>query len=257
MHTGSWNASKLNYSSQSTQLKLVLGRHATHVCGWKGHFNGRVYILRIIFLWKGTDRKASIETRSSRAKLISWWHGKLPISIPIRRKIILSAYAVTSFGTHIRVGSRQQLELEVWCLCHTQKTQGAPGSATCPLIFLQFTGKNNGGTASSVFRLARKCNSLTRTCQMNMRNATCMGHKFQMFRFEWPLGLFLNLSLSTTEQWNTRRESIRFVLGWILYYSDRTSAFRALYRVNKRNLLIFFNYGTIFTAIQECCLFCL
>ena len=31
-------------------------------------------------------------------------------------------------------------------------------SATCPLIFMQLTGQNNGGTARSAFLLARKGN---------------------------------------------------------------------------------------------------
>ena len=40
---------------------------------------------------------------------------------------------------------------------------------------MQLTGQNNGGTASSAFLLARKCNWLARTCIMNMRNATWAG----------------------------------------------------------------------------------
>ena len=41
-----------------------------------------------------------------------------------------------------------------------------------PLYFMQFTGQNNGGTASPAFLLPKKCNSLARTCIMNMREDT-------------------------------------------------------------------------------------
>ena len=55
------------------------------------------------------------------------------------------------------------------------KQVGSLSSTTCPPIFMQLTGQNNGGIASSAFLLARKCNWLARTCIMNMRNATCVG----------------------------------------------------------------------------------
>ena len=55
---------------------------------------------------------------------------------------------------------------------------------------MQVTGQNNGGMASSAFLLARTCSWLTRTCIMNMRNATRVVHKPQRFRLEWPFCLF-------------------------------------------------------------------
>ena len=47
--------------------------------------------------------------------------------------------------------------------------------ATYSPIFMQFTGQNNGGSASSAFLSARKCNRLARNCIMNTRDATCVG----------------------------------------------------------------------------------
>ena len=44
-----------------------------------------------------------------------------------------------------------------------------------PYFFMQLTGQNNGGIASSAFLLATKCNWLARTGIMSMRNATCVG----------------------------------------------------------------------------------
>ena len=39
---------------------------------------------------------------------------------------------------------------------------------------MQFTGQKAEQPASTACLLARKCNSLARTCIMNMRNATCV-----------------------------------------------------------------------------------
>ena len=52
--------------------------------------------------------------------------------------------------------------VSVWCdvlvWCHKQLTVGSLSSATCPPIFMQLTGQNNGEIASPAFLLARKSN---------------------------------------------------------------------------------------------------
>ena len=59
---------------------------------------------------------------------------------------------------------------------------------------MQFTGQNNGGTANSASLLARKCNWLTRTCIMNMRNATCVRTQTSKVP-TWVALLFISYSM--------------------------------------------------------------
>ena len=59
---------------------------------------------------------------------------------------------------------------------------------------MQFTGQNNGRTASSAFLLARKCNWLARTCIMNMRNALCVRTQTSKVP-AWVALLFLSYSM--------------------------------------------------------------
>ena len=59
---------------------------------------------------------------------------------------------------------------------YRELTIGQPlSTSTCPPIFMQLTGQNDGGTASLAFLLARKSNGQARTCIMKMRNATYVG----------------------------------------------------------------------------------
>ena len=76
---------------------------------------------------------------------------------------------------------------------YKQLTVGSLSSATCPPIFMQLTGQNNGETASPAFLLARKSNWLARTCIMRCVMRHAWGHKLQSFRLEW---LFVNYSVT-------------------------------------------------------------
>ena len=63
----------------------------------------------------------------------------------------------------MQVDLRNVGEVNFYRICwfipqYREQTVGSLSSATCPPIFMQLTGQNNGGIASSAFLLARKCN---------------------------------------------------------------------------------------------------
>ena len=70
---------------------------------------------------------------------------------------------------------------------YKQLTVGSLNSATCPPIFMQLTGQNNGGIACPAFLLAR-------TCIMKMRNVTCVGTQTSKVPTRVTL-LFINYSV--------------------------------------------------------------
>ena len=73
----------------------------------------------------------------------------------VRQHHILSAHQFELCQTSVNV---QQIKYAHLKSQYKQLTVGSISSATCPPIFMQLTGQNNGGIACPAFLLARKSN---------------------------------------------------------------------------------------------------
>ncbi len=124
---------------------------------------------------------------------------------------------------------------------------------------MHFTGQNNGGTASSAFLLARKCNWLARTCIMNMRNVSCVRTQTSKVP-TWVALLFisysmLKLCIYDCESLDYKENEIYRSFLMLVVVLSRFSTWRICSREQAKNECDWLVMTSVFVTSQSSCFF--